>query len=333
MSKNTDAKSDTKPNSSQSSNRRSFLKTVGGAAVAGVVGSTLFDPRLVHAAPTAKVSVDSMVGAFYASLSDMQKKAVCFEFDNPLRKRISANWHITKQVIGSEFYSDKQRDIIDQILKGITTDEGYDRLIEQMDYDDGGVESYSVAMFGKPGEGRSQWELTGRHLTLRADGEREDKAAFGGPLVYGHAEEAVDKNLYHYQTKATNEVFKSLDAKQAKQALLPKAPPQSKVQIQGAKGDFQGISVGDLSDEQKTLVESTLKTLLAPYRPEDVEEVMAILKATGGVEKLKMAFYEDGDLKSDKVWDMWRVEGPSFVWHFRGAPHVHAYINIGEVTG
>jgi hypothetical protein len=22
------------------------------------------------------------------------------------------------------------------------------------------------------------------------------------------------------------------------------------------------------------------------------------------------------------------VEGPSFVWHFRGAPHVHAYINI-----
>jgi len=43
-----------------------------------------------------------------------------------------------------------------------------------------------------------------------------------------------------------------------------------------------------------------------------------------------MAFYEKGDLESDKVWDIWRVEGPSFVWHFRGAPHVHAYINIGH---
>jgi hypothetical protein len=30
------------------------------------------------------------------------------------------------------------------------------------------------------------------------------------------------------------------------------------------------------------------------------------------------------------MWDMWRIEGPSFVWHFRGAPHVHAYINIGH---
>ena len=75
----------------------------------------------------------------------------------------------------------------------------------------------------------------------------------------------------------------------------------------------------------------TIQVLLAPYRAEDVDEVMEILKATGGVEKLHMAFYQQGDLQSDKVWDIWRVEGPSFVWHFRGAPHVHAYINIGQI--
>ena len=44
-----------------------------------------------------------------------------------------------------------------------------------------------------------------------------------------------------------------------------------------------------------------------------------------------MAFYQDGDLQSDKEWDIWRIEGPGMVWHFRGAPHVHAYINIGLV--
>jgi hypothetical protein len=83
-----------------------------------------------------------------------------------------------------------------------------------------------------------------------------------------------------------------------------------------------------MSGDQKELVEATIKVLLAPYREEDKTEVMEILNAAGGVDKLHMAFYEQGDLGGDKVWDIWRLEGPSFVWHFRGAPHVHAYINI-----
>jgi hypothetical protein len=72
--------------------------------------------------------------------------------------------------------------------------------------------------------------------------------------------------------------------------------------------------------------------LLAPYRSEDVDEVMSILKNNGGLEQLHMAFYQEEDLESDKVWDIWRIEGPALVWHFRGAPHVHAYINIGTVS-
>ena len=99
--------------------------------------------------------------------------------------------------------------------------------------------------------------------------------------------------------------------------------------LQGAAGACPGISVGALSADQKQLVEKTLKVILAPYRQEDVDEVFEILKAAGGVEKLHMAFYQQEDLLEDREWDIWRVEGPSFVWHFRGAPHVHAYINIG----
>jgi len=30
------------------------------------------------------------------------------------------------------------------------------------------------------------------------------------------------------------------------------------------------------------------------------------------------------------VWDVWMLEGPSMVWYFRGAPHVHTWVYIAE---
>jgi hypothetical protein len=114
--------------------------------------------------------------------------------------------------------------------------------------------------------------------------------------------------------------------------LLKQAPEEDAFQLQGPRGKFPGIAVDQLAEDQKQLLESTLKVLLAPYRQEDVGEVMSILKSSGGLDQLHMAFYQEDDLDSDNVWDIWRVEGPSLVWHFRGAPHVHAYINIGVVS-
>jgi len=76
---------------------------------------------------------------------------------------------------------------------------------------------------------------------------------------------------------------------------------------------------------------------LAPYRKEDADEALAILTANGGLEKTHLAFFQVGpdgksvDLGDDGVWDVWRLEGPGFVWHFRGAPHVHTWVNIARV--
>lgn len=309
--------------------RRDFLRVAGSAAVIGAAAPGLLFPHVANAAPSAKSAAETAAGRLFASLSDEQKKTICFAFDHDLRSKISANWQITKPTIDDKFYSKEQRENIYEIIKNVTSPDGYERFIKQTEYDNGGMGAYSIAMFGEPGSGKFQWELTGRHLTLRADGDSVDKAAFGGPIVYGHGEEDPKENLFHYQTKQTNEVFQALDPKQREQALIANAPGESAVALQGDKGKFPGIGVGELSSDQKELVEKTLKVLLAPYRQEDVEEVMAVLKAGGGVDKLHMAFYAQGDLKDDDVWDIWRVEGPSFVWHFRGAPHVHAYINIG----
>lgn len=309
--------------------RRSFLKT--GAAVIGAASSGFWTLPGAFAAPTPASAAETAVGRFFNSLSAEQKKTICFGFNDPLRQKINANWHITKPTVGNDFYTPQQRQLVEEIVQNVTSKDGYDRLKKQMEWDSGGIQDYSVAVFGEPGTAAFEWELTGRHLTLRADGNTVDGAAFGGPIIYGHGEENPKENLFFYQTQQVNEVFKALDASQAKQALVATAPNEAAVKLQGESGRFSGIGVSQLSADQKQLVEKTLQVLLAPYRQEDADEAMEIVKSNGGTDTLHMAFYQNGDLGNDKVWDVWRVEGPAFVWHFRGAPHVHAYINIGSV--
>jgi len=310
--------------------RRDFVKVIGGATAAVGAAPLLGSPRPAQAAPTPKSSAETTAKHFYKSLTDEQKKVIALPFNHFKRTKLSANWAITEPNIGSDFYTEEQRKQIDQIVREVTSEEGYDKISRQMKEDsDGGFNDFHVAVFGKPGTGKFEWELTGRHLTLRADGDNVKNMAFGGPLVYGHGQSDPKKNVYHYQTKKANEVFQALDAKQVEQALLEKAPKESHVPLQGKNGTFPGVAVGDLSEDQKELVERTIKVILAPYREEDVDEALSVLKTGGGLDKLHMAFYQQGDLNKDEVWDIWRMEGPTFVWHFRGAPHVHTYVNIG----
>lgn len=305
--------------------RREFVQALSGAALAAYAL-----PRFASAAPKTDSPAETAVARFYQTLSDKQKTEICLPFDHERRRTINANWHVTKPGIGTDFYTKEQQALIHDIVKGVTSEDGYERFLKQMEYDDGGIRNYSIGLFGEPGTGKFQCMVTGRHLTLRADGDSVENAAFGGPIVYGHGESDPKQNLFHYQTQKANEVFKALDEPQRKLALLEKAPQEAAVQLQGERGRFKGIAVGELSTDQKKLVEDCIKIILAPYREADVEEALATLKTGGGLEGLHMSFYQQGDLNEDQVWDIWRMEGPTFVWHFRGAPHVHTYVNIGK---
>ena len=86
----------------------------------------------------------------------------------------------------------------------------------------------------------------------------------------------------------------------------------------------------DLTADQKEQVQKTLQKLIEPYRQGDRDEVLACLKAQGGLDKCSLAFYTDEDLGDDKIFDNWRLEGPSFVWYFRGSPHVHVWVNVAS---
>lgn len=127
-----------------------------------------------------------------------------------------------------------------------------------------------------------------------------------------------------------NKVFQVLDGKQRDMALVSRRPAESAVNFRGKERRFPGIPIAELTRDQKDAVQKVLLSLLDPYRKEDKDEVQACLSKQGGLDKCSLAFYKDGDLGDDGEWDNWRLEGPAFVWYFRGTPHVYIWINVAD---
>ncbi len=318
--------------------RREFFRTVG-ATVGGIAAVSAFGaytPVFAQAVKSAgkPAKPETLVKSLYQSLTPKQKETICMRWEDPLRSKVGANWAIVKQNISQVFNPD-QREMLNGILRGLTTEEWYPKILSQMKDDAGGFENYYVAMFGDPEQSKFEWVLTGRHCTLRADGHSNANAAFGGPIFYGHAVKDTEDaghpgNIYWVQGKRANEVFGALDGKERAVALIEKAPAENKISLQGGDGQFPGIAIGELSSDKKELVKAVMHDLLSPYRPSDAKEVMAEIDANGGLDKVHLSFYKQEDLGGDGKWDIWRLEGPSLVWHFRGAPHVHTWVNVAK---
>ena len=313
--------------------RRQFLKQAAGTALAaGCAVHALRPQPTVAAGP--KRSGESLVKELYRSLTKEQRELLVLPWDDPRRHKVAPNWEIVDLPIADALNKEQQRLVV-EIIKSITSEDGFERFMRQMKDDWGGLSRYTCAIFGDPESGKFEWELTGRHVTMRCDGNSVEGKAFGGPLVYGHAPQFNEKpghpgNVFWYQAVRANQVFQALDPKQRKRALLPKAPPETAVQLRGPDAKRPGIPVAELSDDQKQLVREVVHDILLPYREEDRQEALAIIESGGGIDALHIAFYQQGDIGNDGVWDIWRIEGPTAVFHFRGAPHIHAYINVGQ---
>ena len=112
-------------------------------------------------------------------------------------------------------------------------------------------------------------------------------------------------------------------------AEVAESPSESDVGFR-KYGKYPGIPCSELSRDQREGLQKVLAKLLEPFRNVDREEATACLMAQGGLDKLHLAFFTDEDAGGDHIWDNWRLEGPSFVWHFRGYPHVHVWVNIAD---
>jgi hypothetical protein len=85
-----------------------------------------------------------------------------------------------------------------------------------------------------------------------------------------------------------------------------------------------------MSADQKEHLQKVLQMLVEMYRESDRNEALQCITAQGGLDACHLSFYSDHDIGNDQVWDNWRLEGPSFVWHFRGSPHVHVWVHLAD---
>lgn len=325
--------------------RRRLLRDLSTAAAATGLSTLLpggSRPELFAAEPAVKPTAETLAGRLHASLSPQQRKLICVPWDyrHPkfglLRTRVANNWQATKPEIADDFFTGEQQALVREIFESLITPEWQPRFDRQLEDDCGGFgHSQSVALIGEPGSGKFQFLLTGRHMTLRCDGDSAEHVAFGGPIFYGHdtgsftEEPTHPGNVFWPQAVAANEVFAMLDGRQRAAALVRQAPRENAIAFSG-RGTRPGLAVGELTADQRAELDRVVALLLEPFRTGDRDEVQRCLAAQGGLEACRMVFYRQGDLGGDGVWDNWRLEGPAFVWHFRGSPHVHVWVNIAD---
>ena len=318
--------------------RRRFLRTA--ATTAGAAGLSLSSAgNLLPAEEKKKAQpAETVVKQLFDSLKDKQRKLVCMPFDHAKRSMINNNWFVVDPKVASigKLYNAEQQEMILQIFKGVTSEDGYGRFKKQMQDDAGGFDKYTCAIFGEPGTGKFEWVLTGRHLTIRADGDSVENTAFGGPIFYGHAAGGFNEkpdhagNVWWHQARLANKLYAALDGKQRDKALVVESPPDSPkvVRLKGTKGKLEGLSGADMSKDQKKLLDETLRSMLNMYRKSDVDEALKCIDANGGLDALTISYFDEGNIGDDEIWDRWMVEGPGMVWYFRGTPHVHTWVNI-----
>jgi Protein of unknown function (DUF3500) len=314
--------------------RRDFIRNTSQFAALSALG--LHSSQALAEAKS-EATGETLAAQLHKSLTEAQRSTICFPFDNPLRQKVDNNWHITNTPIG-KLLTPEQIDLTKQIFNSLHSEEYSKEVWRQFNEDsgEGGFGSAAIALFGEPGSGKFEFVFTGRHCTRRCDGDSEKGAAFGGPIFYGHASKGFnegpshDGNVYWYQAKRANEVFQALDGKQREMALLSKGREEQgndTVKLTGKTKGLPGISLSELSADQRGLVDKVIGDLLAPFRKQDATEALSLIKA-GGLENLHMAFYKAQDIGNDGTWDVWQLEGPNMVWYFRGAPHVHCWAHV-----
>jgi hypothetical protein len=320
-------------------NRRELIKAGAGlGAIATVAAATRY--ALLAPPPRAGVaSIDSLAAEVHAELSASAGAKACLAYDHPLRQVHNRGLWLGGVSVNAASLSWDARRALTTLLREQLSAEGFERLLSQYPSRISGVNYLYLLMFGTPGHGPWQMLLSGIHLNLRVGSAASDATggpAFGGPQVYGdqrgNERAGLPGNVFRYQMQAAHELMAGLTPAQRSAIRVAQAPPQTCIAIQGREGRFDGLPVADLPIQSRKLAQNVVAGILENYGEANAAWAMECLDRSGGVDGLHFADYDvdyqGGRHAGVNPSQVFRLEGPGAVFHFRGEPHVHAFVNV-----
>lgn len=323
--------------------RRGFLARSGVSAAA--MAMTQWSPRTPRLFAEEAES-DSLTMQLYKSLSDEQRRKVCLPADHPRRQYVSNWWYIHPEYRIPSTFDRHQQELIQTIFDSLHSPEYIEDVRKQVRIDQYGQlkNAPAAGFFGTPDDNDFEFIFTGHHVTRRCNAHSDKGLGFGGaPIFYGHyphSEEDMQDNFhegpdhpgnpYWYQGRIFNQFVQGLTPEQQARGLVSVAPRSERPEAVTQKpAQTHGLDCSTLSADQKRLMIDTMKRMLAMFREDDVTATMQSIEQRNLVDRLHVSWFADiYDIGSDKVWDTWQIEGPEFVWYFRGQPHIHCYFHL-----
>ena len=319
-------------------NRRGVLLGAAGLG-AGLLASRLGLPKVEAA------THGELVSGFAAALSPAQRAQVFLPWNHPSRQLVNTLAIRKSPHIGTLFNA-QQMPYVWRLWESMQSSAGLARFREPLRAEAGGLDGCVLAVYGDPAKGPCQSVISGGHLELRAG--TQSSGSFGDGVAYGHQvgnqELRVPGNVWAHHSDAINALAGLWTSEQLDQAVVAEKPHQLMLQVQGRGGRFDGVSVSTFNEEQRATFCELLATMFASYAPSFAEQATSDLQHLGGIDQLNVAVYAENGFYGDGVrfldvaaraderayFQVWRIEGPGFVLHFEGYPHVHAYLRIAK---
>lgn len=335
--------------------RRRFLRMAGAAGLAGLgagAGLALRDrlPRWLGARSShGDLDHAATLARLVASLTDGQRRALVLPLDHPSRQLTNTIALFRGPHIGT-LMDAEQVGLVERLYETMTSASGRRDLANTVGLE-GRLEGSVVAIYGDPADGRAHTMISGAHILLRGGGASSTGVAFGGPIAYGqqvgNGRYRVEGNAFAFHSDRANDFYAALAPDEQRRARAERPIHELVMQAQGADGRFTGVAVGETREPARAAARALVDAVLSTWNEADRRDAWSCIDHNGGLEALHVTFYEskgfypDGAVWSELTpderarreapyWQVWRIEGPGTAIHFKGSPHVHAYVNIAR---
>jgi hypothetical protein len=247
-------------------------------------------------------STTAAAEAFLATLTDEQREAVLYSYDDESKTTSWSNFPVTfveRAGVNLADLSDEQKTAALEVLQGLLSDEGYATVVGIMNGDqylldnssstEDSLGQYYIAFFGDPSDS-SAWELQfgGHHLGINATLDGATDAITFAPTHLG-VQPAVYTDADGNEVQPFGTIYETAFAfydsltEEQKAELYQGTETAAMVCAPGSTCDYPtgtGLLGADLTDEQKQLLLAVIANWVGLADEETTADALATIEAT-----------------------------------------------------